>query len=355
MRLLFDVNHPVQVHLLRPVIAHFAGAGHETRVVARDKDVTLRLLAHYGIPFTAPARPGRGLLGLARELVQREWRVLGLARAFRPGLIVGTSVHAARVARLTGALSVVLNDDDASANPSFARLAYPLASAIVTPDCLRHEDYGARHHTYAGNQQFFYLHPARFQCDAGVRRELGVARDQAYALVRLSALEAHHDRGVTGVHAELVAELAARLEGRVRLFVSSEKPLVARLEPLRFALPPERLHDALGCAEFCLGDSQSVTAEAAVLGTPAFRLNDFVGRLSYLADLEQRGLAFGFHPGEEQRLLAAVLALVDDPGRHARFADLRARLLREVPDPLPWLVSLLERLGRAGAAGGAHG
>jgi hypothetical protein len=345
MRVLFDVNHPVQVHLLRPVLAHVQASGHERRVVARDKDVTLRLLAHYGIECI-PTRPGRDRLGLLRELVQREWRVWRLARAFRPHAIVGTSVHAARVARLVGARSVVLNDDDATANPAFARLAYPLAHAIVTPDCLRAEAWGTRHHTYAANQQLFYLHPSRFKPDPGVRAELGLRPDEPYALVRLSALLAHHDRGVTGLQIDLVAELAARLAGRVRLFVSSEKPLVARLEPLRFALPPERLHDALAAAEFCVGDSQSVTAEAAVLGTPAFRLNGFVGRISYLAELERRGLAFGFRPGDEARLLEAVLALTADPERRARFAQRRALLLRETIDPLPWLIELIERLGR---------
>lgn len=352
MRLLFDVNHPVQVHLLRPLLPHFRARGDEWRVVARDKDVTLGLLAHYGIDCT-PTRPGHGRPGLLLELLRRERLVWRLARAFRPRLIVGTSVHAARVARLTGARSVVLNDDDAVANPAFARLAYPLAHAIVTPDCLRAENWGARHHVYAGNQQLFYLHPARFRPDPGVRAQLGLGAHEPYALVRLSALEAHHDRGVTGLQADLVAELASRLEGRVRLFVSAEKPLLPRLEPLRFALPPERLHDALAGAEFCLGDSQSVTAEAAVLGTPAFRLNGFVGRISYLADLERRELAFGFRPGAERPLLAAVLALVDDGQRHARFAERRQRLLAECGDPLPWLIELLERLGRG--PGGARG
>ena len=168
MRLLFDVNHPVQVHLLRPLLPHFRARGDEWRVVARDKDVTLGLLAHYGIDCT-PTRPGHGRPGLLLELLRRERLVWRLARAFRPRLIVGTSVHAARVARLTGARSVVLNDDDAVANPAFARLAYPLAHAIVTPDCLRAENWGARHHVYAGNQQLFYLHPARFRPDPGVR------------------------------------------------------------------------------------------------------------------------------------------------------------------------------------------
>jgi predicted glycosyltransferase len=348
VRLLFDVNHPVQVHLLRPVIGHFAARGDDCRIVARDKDVTLRLLERFGLACSAPARPGRGRLGALRELLQREWSILRLARAFRPRLIVGTSVHAARVGRLTGACSVVINDDDASAVPLFARLAYPLASAIVTPACLAYERRGRRHHTYAGTQQLFYLHPDRFKPDAGVRDALGLRASESYALVRLSALQAHHDVGVRGLSESFVAQVVERLAGRVRVFVSSEKPLPPSLSALRFPLEPERLHDALAFAEFCLGDSQSLTAESAALGTPAFRLNDFVGRISYLAELERHGLAFGFRPGQEDWLLRTLLETLDRPDRRAAFQARRERWLRECGDPLPWLLGLLDRLAADG-------
>ena len=348
MRLLFDVNHPVQAHLLRPVVEHFRARGDECRLVARDKDVTLGLLRSFGLEACVPAAVGRGPLGALRELLVREWRLRALARAFRPAVIAGTSVHAGRVARHVGAVSVVINDDDAAAVPLFARLAYPSADWIVTPACLGHERHGARHLTYAANQQLFYLHPARFTPDPGVRAELGLEPGRCFALLRLSALEAHHDRGVRGFSAGLVAAVRARLPAGWRLFVSSEKPLPPSLAPLALPVPPERMHHALAAAELLLGDSQSTTAEAAVLGTPALRLNDFVGRISYLADLERRGLAFGFLPGREADLLARLEALVSQPSRRAEFAARRAGLLAETIDPLPWLCALLERLGAGG-------
>lgn len=345
MRLLFDVNHPVQAHLLRPVVAHFQARGDECLLVARDKDVTLRLLRGFGLEAAVLAAVGRGRLGALRELVQREWRLRALARAFRPAVIAGTSVHAGRVGRHVGAASVVVNDDDAAAVPLFARLAYPSADWIVTPECLRHEGHGPRQLTYPGNQQLFYLHPARFAPDPGVRAELGLPPGAPFALLRLSALQAHHDRGVRGFSAALVEAVRVRLPRHWRLFVSSEKALPPALQPLELRLPAERLHHALAAAEVLLGDSQSTTAEAAVLGTPALRLNDFVGRISYLAELERRGLAFGFRPGQEPDLLARLEALLAEPGRRAEFAARRERLLAECGDPLPWLCALLEREG----------
>src|SRR6185295_7419543 len=281
MRVLIDLNHPAHAHLFRHVYSSLRARGHECRVTARDKDVTLRLLTAWGIPYSVLAPLGRTLPARALELLRREARFLALARAFRPHLITGTTAHAGRAGRLVGARSAVLNEDDARAVPLFRWVAYPLATAIVTPDGLKHEGYGRRHLTYPSYQELFYLHPNRFTPDPAVRRELGLAGGERYALVRLSALEAHHDVGARGIGEELLQAVlrAARSRG-IRVFLSGEKPLAPELAPLRIPIPPERMHDAMAFAAFFVGDSQTMAAEAAVLGTPAFRLSDFVGRLT---------------------------------------------------------------------------
>ena len=344
MRVLIDVSHPALAHVFGHVIPAFHARGHETLVVARDKDVTLALLDAYGIAHHVLAPAGRTQAGRVRELLLREARLLALARRFRPDLITGTSVHAARAGFLLRCRSAVLNDDDAEAVPLFRWLAYPLASAIVTPMALAHERWGGRHLLYPSYHALFYLHPNRFRPDPAVRRDLGISDGQPYCLVRLSALEAHHDRGVKGVSHSFLRALVEGVGGRMRVFVSSEKPLAPEFEPLRIALRPERIHHALAGATFFLGDSQTMTAEAAVLGTPAFRINDFVGRISYLRELEEYDLAFGFRPRDEKAALAMLERVLALPGRATVFAARRHKLLSEKIDPLPWFVDAMETL-----------
>jgi len=61
------------------------------------------------------------------------------------------------------------------------------------------------------------------------------------------------------------------------------------------------MHHFLAGAHVVIGDSQTMIAEAGVLGTPAIRFNDFVGRLSYLAELENKyELTFGFKTNEQK-------------------------------------------------------
>jgi predicted glycosyltransferase len=344
VRILIDVSHPALAHVFGHVIPAFHARGHETLVVARDKDVTLPLLDWYGVPHQVLAPAGRTQRARLRELVVREARMVAVGRRFRPHLITGTSVHAARAAVLLRCRSAVLNDDDAAAVPLFRWLAYPLASAIVTPTALAGERWGRRHLLYPSYHALFYLHPNRFRPDPAIRRDLGLADAEPYGVVRLSALEAHHDRGVRGVSHRVLRSIVDGVGRRVRLFVSSEKPLAPEFEPLRIALPPERIHHALAGATFFLGDSQTMTAEAAVLGIPAFRINDFVGRIAYLRELEQRGLAFGFRPFEAKGALEMLDWVLSQPDRAAVFAARRQKLLAETIDPVPWFVDRMEEL-----------
>ena len=338
--LYFDINHPVQALMLRPVIRALIDAGHTTRVFARDKDVTLGLLDRFGLEATTLAKRRRGRLGSAIELVARESRLLRLALKERPQALLGTSVHAARIGRITGALSVVINDDDAAAVPWFARLAYPFADILVKPECLAFENHPDQV-TYKGNQQLFYLHPARFTADPGVRAELGIEPGQRFGVIRLSALDAHHDEGVRGLGRAHLQEIAGLVPKDVLVFATLEKEqdLPAGWKPIR--LPPDRLHHVLAAAEFFVGDGQTMTAEAAVLGTPAFRLNDFVGRISYLKELESFGLAFGFRPGQERDLVERLSAVLGGDPPRAAFDEARRRFLSAMVDPLPWLVDLV--------------
>ena len=57
-----------------------------------------------------------------------------------------------------------------------------------------------------------------------------------------------------------------------------------------------------------IGDSQTMTSEAAVLGTPAIRCNSFVNRISYLEEEENTyELTFGFKPEDSLKMFEHIL------------------------------------------------
>ena len=69
-----------------------------------------------------------------------------------------------------------------------------------------------------------------------------------------------------------------------------------QFEKYRIKINPLDMHHVMAFASLYIGDSQTMAAEAGVLGVPFVRFNDFVGRIGYLRELEDKyRLGFGVH------------------------------------------------------------
>ena len=129
-------------------------------------------------------------------------------------------------------------------------------------------------------------------------------------MLRLVSLTAHHDTGERGLSSEQAKTIVRRLAEDGRVFISAEKALEADLEGYRLPTRAEQIFDVMAFADMVIGDSQTVIAEAAVLGTPAIRCNTFVGRLTYLEELEHKyGLTAGILPKNFEILLTQMSPL----------------------------------------------
>ena len=343
LRLLVDIGHPAHVHLFRNAIRIWMDRGHQVVIAIRDKDLTARLLDLYGFSYSVASTARQGTLGLAIELLEHDWHILQLAKRYRSKLLLGTSVSISHAARLVGAQAIVFNEDNADAVRAFTLLAYPLAHTIVTPACLN-ENHGSRHVTYNGYQELAYLHPHVFTPNPNVRAKLGVQPGEPYYIVRFVSLQAAHDKGESGLNPTIRRKLVQALSKRGRVFITSETPLPEEFDRYRIRISPEDIHDALAFATMLVSDSQTMTAEAAVLGTPAIRCNTFVGRISYLEELEHKyDLTYGFLPREEEQMFNKVTEMLDRNDLQAEWQRKRERMLAEKVDLTAWMVDFVER------------
>jgi hypothetical protein len=329
MRILFDLGHPAHVHLFRNAILELRRTGHETVVCSRAKDVTEPLLEHYGIPFHSLSRPARGLARMAGELRRRTARILALHRERPFDQACGTSVSIGFLSRLAGVPSFNFNEDDDATVPLYAWLAYPLCDHVVNPDCLRFRRWRGKRLLHRSYHELAYLHPDRFRPDPEVPRRHGLEPGR-YAVLRLSALAAHHDVRARGLSRGFVERLD-------RIFAGLD--VVRSVEGARsHRIPPWDFHHVLAFARLLVADSQTMTIEAAVLGVPAVRVTSFVGRSSVLEEIEERyGLALGFPPSEEDAAEAAVAELLADREAAERWRGRRRRLLADKVDLTAWM------------------
>ena len=116
-------------------------------------------------------------------------------------------------------------------------------------------------------------------------------------------------------------------------------------------------------ASLYIGDSQTMSAEAGVLGVPFVRFNDFVERIGYLRELEDKyELGYGIHasvlpadspirrndgslqPSGVEELYKRVETLVSMPSaeRKATFAARREKMLSDKIDCAKFLTWFIE-------------
>jgi len=280
MNFLFDLGHPAHVHLFRNPRELLLAAGHQVLVLARDKEVTRKLLDEYGIEYLRGSCQRPGFLGTVREFL--EWfRIANrVVKQHRIDLVASIGSPAgALAARWHGIPHLAFNDTETSTRQR--AVYYPLTTKVFTPDCVT-RDYGAKQVRYHGLHDLSYLRPEYFTPDAGVKSELGIKGGEKYAIVRLVAWDASHDWGKKNEQDEFFAKVIPLLEEQMKVFISAEKGLPEQLEKYRLKIAPHRFHDALAAAAIVVGDGASTATEAAVLGVPSLYIAPFAGSLGYL-------------------------------------------------------------------------
>jgi predicted glycosyltransferase len=335
-----DIVHPAHVHFFKHMVAALEERGIRVTIAARAKDVTLELLDRYGLDYETLGAPGKGRLKQASELLTRDLALARLAKRCHADLILTRNPSGAQVGRLLGIRSIFDTDDGPQAGVHYWAAA-PFAHVITTPDCTP-ESYGKKHVKYPGYKQTAYLHPNHFTPDPRVLGALGVDPGERYFIVRFVAMQASHDSGESGLAWPLRRKLVERLGQRGKVFISSESELPGEFQAQRFAPPPHLLHDALAFSALLVGDSQTMAAEAAVLGTPCLHVSSFSRRLDYLRELElEYGLIASFRPEDETGILSHLDALLAGEDPRTAIAPSHARMLREKCDVTRWFVDFV--------------
>jgi len=357
LRVLFDVQHPAQVHLFRHAIEELQAAGHETMVISRDKEMTLDLLDAYGIEHQSLSRRRGGLPAAVLELSVRELRTIRAARKFAPDVIVGrVSPSATHAASLLGARSVVVTDTDIDGTVlgrAFHAITLPFADVVCRPPDLDLPTAEAKQRDL-GKQELAYLHPDRFTPDRGALERYGVDPDERYAVVRLAGWDAYHDVGHEGISETVLRRLVAMLSEDGRVFLSTERTGPTDLDVEQFPVPIHLVHDLLYHADLYVGDSGTMSTEAAMLGTPSVRLNSVDGEEDegiFRTLEDDYGLLFSFSDGEQA--LRKAQDLWEDDSATDTFERRRADLLADAPDVTDELLAIIRETATQRSASAA--
>lgn len=290
MNVLVDIGHAAHVHLFKHLIKELQSEGYKVDVVSRDKPNVIELLEAEGIKHICLSRPGRGLIGLFFELMIRTGRIIRLHLRYKYRIALGTSVSIPFLTLLFGVISINVQEDDDRVIPLHVLLAYPFSSYILNPRVLKFKFFKKKRILHDSIHEMAYLGISRFTPDLDVLRHYGLTEFN-YVLVRKVALTAHHDGAVKGMneqHLTILKEIFPDLK-----YIYSN-------EGSGGTILPEHMQDVMAFARLVVGDSQTMTAEAACLGVPSIRVNN-LDKLSYLAYLEGKGLCVQVDAGDLSR------------------------------------------------------
>ena len=106
---------------------------------------------------------------------------------------------------------------------------------------------------------------------------------------------------------------------------------------------PEKLHSLLFYASMFVGDSQTMTSEAAILGTPAIKCNTFAGNLSVPNEIEDKyGLCFSFLPEQENEMVEKIKSILLKNDFKKEWQKRREIMFRERIDVTGFMIWLVD-------------
>jgi Uncharacterized protein conserved in archaea len=354
VRIVVDINHPGQVHYFKNFVRDVRKHGHEVLITASEKEITFQLLREYGLDFVPLGSYGNTMAKKALNIPRLDLKMYEAVRKFRPDLFLGFgSIRNAHVSRLMRKPAIAFDDTEPS--PIEHMLYVPFTDAILTPACFR-KDFGRKHIRYDGYVELAYLHPDCFRPDPSVLDLAGIGRDEPYTILRFVGWNAANDIGHSGFDLETKRRAVQELEKHGRVFISSELPMPADLEPYRLATPPGVIHSLLHYARLLVCDSGTMTTEAALLGTPVVRCDSIAARNDFgnFAELERRyGLIYNF--ASPQEALDRALALVARPGLKDEWQAKRDVMLKEKIDVNAFMVKFVEEYPASFASCRDHG
>jgi predicted glycosyltransferase len=348
MKVLFYLGHPAHYHLFKNVISDLLRKNHKVFILIKKKDILEDLLKQSGYEYLNILPEGRkdSKVGIALGLVKRDWAMLRYCLKQRPDIMLGTSEEITHVGKLLNIPSIVVGEDDYNEVPLFSKLGYPWASNILAPISCPTGTVGSNWERktihYEGFHELAYLHPSRFKPD---KKNLldKIDFSKSYIILRFAKLTAHHDKGKTGITTNIAQQIIDLLKSQHNIYITSERELEPEFEPYRITIDPIHMHHALYYADMYIGDSQTMAAEAAVLGTPSLRFNDFVGRLGYLEELEHKyGLTYGIKTSEPEKLYQKIEELLNTPNLKEEWKNRRQKMLADKIDVTAFMVWFIE-------------
>lgn len=339
MRIAFFINTPAHVHLYKNVIKSLELSGHQAIILARNYGDTVNLLDEMGFEYFVYANVPDSKYGKILALPFNVLTAYSFLRKKKPDLLVGMGVYSAYTSQLLHKKCIIFNDSEPT--PFQFMIFKPFVDVVLTPSSFT-IDLGPKHIKFNSFKEIAYLHTNYFTPDVKIHDFLGISQNEDYVLLRFNAFDAVHDFGINGFSIDQKRLMVNELSKYARVFISSELKLPDDFNKYLLKIPKSRIHDILYYAKLVVADTQTITTESAILGTPVVRFNSFVGKkdMGNFIELENKyHLIFSF--SDPEKAIAKAVELIQEPDLKNKWKEKRDKLLVDKIDTTQFLASFI--------------
>lgn len=330
MNILIDIGHPAHVHYYKNLANRFSESGHKVYWTTKPIQSAIYLLNAYGFNFKLLPKKRDGLISKIIFQIYYDFIVLRFCLRKKIDFAIGTSVTVAHISRFTRIKSIVFDDDDDNVQPLVTKYVHPFTDALLSPDCLMGKRKNKETIYYPGFHELAYLHPSIFKPDISVLDDLSISEKETFFILRFNVFKAHHDIGIKGLSLSQKLNIIDILTPHGKVFITTEREIEPELLQYQLKIKPDKIHSLLSYCKIFIGDSQTMTSEAAMLGIPSLRCNSFAGQITYLEELEKRyGLTYAFKPEHFDDFVTKLHELLKYPDLKQIWKEKQTKMLAE--------------------------
>jgi len=356
MHIVILLNHPAHYHMLKNSIQNFYNSEFEVDIWIRNKDVLEELLIDDDIDYRRIANPinhndRKNALSIIynglKDIFLKNIQLIKTYRYNIPDVFIGTDPSISQVSKLLDTKSIIFNEDDYSINKEFCLSTYPFSSHVLSPSVC---DIGIQHHKkveYEGYQKLAYLHPNYFNPNLDTVKQY-VPNNENYFIIRLVDLSAIHDIHFSNktLSNKISTKLVNILNKKGKVLIFAEKKLPRNLRKYQINLENKsHIFDLIYFSDLFVSDSQSMSVESAMLGTPNIRFNNFIGKISVLEELENKyGLTIGIPRDRPDELYKKCIQIISDNQSNSKWSKRRDKMLSEKIDVTKFFTNFIKSI-----------
>ncbi len=345
MNYLFFFVHPSKFHVFKKTINHLKNNGHNVEILITSKDVLEELVKNEGWNYTNIFPEGRKFKNVSPYIsagvnfFRTIFRLYKYCRNKKYDLFI-TDDLLVYIGKLRKIPTIAFTDDDITIVKQFS-IILKFANYILAPTITNLGKYNKKKIAFDGYKELAYLHPNQFTPNLELVKNIIPEKD--FFILRLVSLTAYHDVGKSGINKEKAIKIINLLGHYGKVYISAERELSAELEEFRLKIEPHQLKDVLSQAKVYIGDSQTMSSEAAVMGVPSFRLNDFVGKIGVMDEKDDvYKLSKSYKTTEFSELLKDLESSLKGDDFSLKIKENQKKMLSEKVDLTSFMIWLLE-------------